>query len=363
MKIMIAANEDHTIYNMRRELVERLLQENEVYLILKYGVKLDKLIAQGCKFIEVCADSRGTNPRKDLQLLKIYEKILSEVKPDIVLTFTTKVNIYMGMACSKKKIPYITNVTGLGTALENPGLLQPVMIKMYKKAVKKSSCVFFQNEANKEFFIKHNMLKGKYDLLPGSGVNLEQYHYCKYPKDDVIVFLYAARIMKQKGIDLYLQVAEKILQKYDNVKFGVVGACNEEYIGVIKEYENRGIIQYYGVVDTISELLEKCNCLIHPSYYPEGISNVCLESSAVGRAVITTNRSGCRETVEHGVTGYICEMNNLDSLYEMVERFINLTQCQKESMGIAARKRVEKMFDRNIVISKYIEQIEMMESM
>lgn len=357
-KVLILVNRDFVLYNFRIELVERLINENfEVYICLPNGNKVQSMIDMGCKFIDIQIDRRGTNPIKDYKLLKKYKKIMKEISPDIVLAYTTKSCIYGGITAASLNIPYIINVSGLGTAVETPGPLQKLMIVLYKKAVKNAKCVFFQNKENQQFFEKRKMLSGRYQLIPGSGVNLEKFSLMDYPSDDIIEFLFVARVIKEKGIEEYLKMADIIHSHYSNTIFHVLGPCDGDYKKLLDDYETRGVIKYHGQVNDTREYLRNAHCTIHPSYYPEGISNVLLESEACGRPVITTNRSGCRETVDDGVTGFIFEPKNTQQLVDCVERFMKMSNEQRKVMGLAAREKVCKEFDRQIVIDAYMKEI------
>ena len=360
MNILILANNDMGLYNFRKELIEKLIKDNNhIYISLPNGNRVQDLVDLGCEFIDTDIDRRGTNLIKDFKLFKKYKKIIKDIKPDIVLTYTIKPNIYGGIACRVKKVPYICNITGLGTAAENKGAIQKLIIFLYKIALKNVKCCFVQNEENLKFMKEHKITKvEKYQLIPGSGVNLEKYKLLQYPnKNDKIKFIFISRIMKEKGIEQYLETAKRITEKYDNTEFCILGFCEQDYEKRIRKLEASGAIKYYGLQNDVIPYLENCSCLIHPSYYPEGMSNVLLEASSSGRPVITTNRSGCREIVEDGKTGYIVDIKNSEQLIKKVEEFINLQYEQKVKMGICAREKVEKEFDRNIVINAYMKEI------
>ena len=292
MKILILANNDLGLYNFRKELIQKLLElKNEVYISLPDGPKVKELEKMGCKYIETNIDRRGTNIIKDLKLLKRYVKIIRQVSPEIILTYTIKPNIYGGIASRLMKTIYIENITGLGTALENAGFVQKITKLLYKIALKKAQCIFVQNTENLKFMKKNIGYANKFKLIPGSGVNLEKFKLLEYPEEnDKIRFLFVSRIMKEKGIEQYLETAKYITNKYKNTEFHILGFCEQKYEQKLQELQKEGIIYYHGRQDDIIPYLRKASCLMHPSYYPEGMSNVCLEASASGRPVITTNR-------------------------------------------------------------------------
>ena len=358
-KILILANKDITLLYFRKELIEKLiLEKNEVTVCFPKSDKVPEFINMGCKFIDIEMDRRGTNPIKDISVIFNYIKIIKKIKPDIVLTFTIKPNLYGGIACQLKKIPYIANITGLGTALQKEGILKKITIFLYHIAFKKIKCCFMQNEDNMKVFEKYKIADDKRKLIPGSGVNLTKYKLLDYPKEtDNLEFLFIGRIMKEKGIDLYIETAKYIRNKYKNTRFHVIGYCEQDYENTLEDLQKQGIIIYHGKQDNMIAFYKLSCCTIHPTYYPEGMSNVLLESAASGRPVITTDKPGCREIVDNKVTGFIVKPQDLEDLKSTVEKFINMLYEEKVNMGLKGRKKVEKEFDRNIVINKYIDEI------
>ena len=223
--------------------------------------------------------------------------------------------------------------------------------------LKKASCVFLQNQDNADFINRKRIIKGKQKLIPGSGVNLNYYQVLDYPNDEIINFLFISRVMKQKGIDQYLDAARFIKSKYPNAEFHILGFCEDAYEDKLNEMRNEGIIQYHGMQSDLRDFHKISHCTIHPTYYPEGMSNVLLESAACGRPIITTNRSGCREIVDDGVNGYIVEQKNSQDLIDTIEKFLRLDYETKKQMGLAGRAKVQNEFDRNLVVDVYLEEV------
>lgn len=357
MRVLIIANADIGLYKFRKELLEELVKENEVYIALPKGEFYEDLLAIGCKYIITQLDRHGTNPVKELKTVFEYKKIIKRVKPEIVFTYTIKPNVYAGMACAALNIPYVANITGLGTAVENPGLMQVLTVNLYKYSLRKAQKVFFQNTENRDFFVKKGVVKKAYDLLPGSGVNLKNYMVTEYPNGPTVDFVFVSRIMKEKGIEQYLEAAKEIKARHSETRFHICGFCEQNYEQVLKDMSDEGIIIYHGLVKDMSAIYKQMSCTIHPTYYPEGLSNVLLESSASGRPIITTNRSGCREVVDDGINGYVVEEKNSKDLIEKIELFLEKSVEERKQMGIAGRKKVEKEFNRQIVIDKYLAEL------
>lgn len=354
MRILILANNDVGLYKFRKELLERLLTEHEVYISLPDGIYVKEMITMGCKFIETEFDRHGTNPLNELKLIVGYRKMIKKIQPDIVFTYTIKPNVYGGMACALQKVPYVVNITGLGTALENPGIMQKITLILYKLGISKAQKVFFQNAENQQFMLKNHVIKGDYDLLPGSGVNVSQYRILEYPNTETIDFVFIARVMKEKGIDQYLEAAEYITSKYKNTRFHICGACEQDYEQKLKDLQDKGVIYYHGLVKEMVEIHKISACTVHPTYYPEGLSNVLLESSACARPIITTGRAGCREVIDNGKNGFVVKEKNASDLIEKLEMFLSLPYEERKNMGLYGRKKVEHTFNRQIVIDKYL---------
>lgn len=359
-KIVAIISNDHVwTYNLRREIIQALLDDGySVTIIVGYGKKIDDLKEMGCDFIDIPLDRHGMNPFHEFSLIRKYHRALKELKPDVVLTYTIKPNIYGGYVCGKQKIPYIANITGLGTVVENKGFMQKVVMKMLRAGLAHASMVFFQNTENMKFLVKGKVIRGRYDILPGSGVNTTHFCVLPYPDDDAVHFVFISRIMKEKGIDQYLEAAAEIHKKYPQTCFHICGFCEQAYETKISELSQKGIIRYHGMVDDVREILKQTHCTVHPTYYPEGLSNVLLESSACARPIITTNRPGCREVIDDSINGFIVKEKDSADLIEKIEKFLLLSYEQKREMGLRGREKVEHEFDRNIVVEKYLKEIE-----
>ncbi|WP_219931033.1 glycosyltransferase family 4 protein [Fibrobacter succinogenes] len=371
------ANNSVGLYKFRKELLDALLaNKHEVFISVPNGDFIEDMQQMGCHFIETVISRHGTNPFTDIALTKKYCSIIKSVKPDIVFTYTIKPNVYGGIACQLYKLPYVANVTGLGTAVENGGILQKITLALYRVGLRKAKRVFFQNLENQDFMLKHKVVKSAYSLLPGSGVNLDRYTPLPYPEEtDGVHFVFISRIMREKGIEQYLDAAKYFKKKcvepveiqnsslrakrsYPQMFFHICGFCEPEYQGKLDEYKKNGIVFYHGMIRDIREILKNIHCTIHPSFYPEGISNVLLESCACARPIITTDRSGCCEVIEDEVNGFVVKQRDSEDLIQKIERFLALSNEQKMLMGRVGRAKVEHEFDRKIVIDAYMKEME-----
>jgi galacturonosyltransferase len=359
MKVALLGNDTTYTYNLRREIIKGLIEEGyEVDVFGELLLLQEELKALGCNLVEISTGRHGTNPLKDLKLLNSYICKLKQSKPDVVISYNIKPNVYGGMACKRLHIPYLPNITGLGTPVENPGPMQKLAIILYKIGVSGADCVFFQNEENHQFFVKHGMLgkKSRVNVLPGSGVSLETHPLLPYPEEGVTNFLFVARVLKEKGIDLFLAAARKYHS--DTVKFHICGMCDDEsYKQILAEEQEKGVVIYHGEQKDMRPFFEMCSCVFHPSYYPEGMSNVLLEGAASGRSLICADRAGCREVVDNGVTGFVVPVKDEEAVIKAVRKFLEMPWSERKKMGLAGRAKVEREFDRQIVVSEYLKEI------
>ena len=358
-RALVLANSIVGLYSFRKEVMKAIVDAGyELYISLPDDDERAKWFEGiGCHVIRTVFNRRGMNPVADFKLMLTYKRLIKQIKPVAVLTYTIKPNVYGGMACRLTKTPQIANMTGLGDSIENGGLLQKLTVTLYKIGIGKARRVFFQNPTNQKFCIKHGIADEHSIVLPGSGVNLF-YHACQeYPVDGTIRFLFIARLLKDKGTNEFFEMAKTIKVKHPNTEFQILGWVEGDYQQQLDSLVKEGVINYLGTTSDVRPYLKSVHCTVMPSYH-EGMSNVNLESAANGRPVITTNVPGCRETVDDGRTGYLVEAKSAESLINAVERFLSLPYNQKVLMGQLARKKVEHEFDRKIVIDAYMKEIE-----
>ncbi|CAM4523644.1 galacturonosyltransferase [Paenibacillus endophyticus] len=359
-KILILANHFITIYAFRKELVKELLQQNNKVILALPTSEDNKYFADmGCEIIETPLDRRGTNPFSDIKLLFQYVKIIRDMKPDIVLTYTIKPNTYGGIAARICGVKTIHTVTGLGSVYIQDMWQKNIAVFLNRIAFKLASKVVFLNEDNKEFYKQIKIISTKHDtmIVPGSGVNLDNFKYEIQQSSERITFTFVGRILKDKGIEEYLLAAKELVSKYNYVDFEVVGFVDEEkYIELLDKYEKEGIIKYFGKRNDIPSIMKKSSCIVLPSY-GEGRGTVLQEGAAVGRPLITCNTYGCKENVEEGYNGFLCKVADTESLKNTMMKFISLSKEEKELMGKRSREKAETEFDRKLVTRAYTKEI------
>lgn len=355
-KILILANSDMGLYKFRKELIDRLLSEGyEVHFSVPKGMYVKQLEEMGAIFNEQEFDRSTKNIFKEWYLFRAYKKLIIQTQPDIVLLYTLKPSLYAGYHCKKKHIPYIINITGLSPVLVDGSILGKVILKVYQIVLRCADMVFFQNRTQYNMF-KEKKLVNKCDLLPGSGVNVEENAYEAYRIYDKIRITYVGRLVPIKGISELLQVIDKITEKRKDIEFRIIGDCEKQYESIVKSLEKEGKLKYYGVQDDIHFYMKESNAIILPSH-AEGMSNVLLEAAACGRPVLASKIPGCQETFIEGESGLGFEKENAEDMEKTILRFCDLSEKAMEEMGKKGRKYVEENFSRNIIIEKYIKTI------
>lgn len=354
MKILILANNDVGLYQFRKELIEKLISQNEIYISLPYGDFIEALTQIGCHFIETPIDRRGMNPLRDSRLFLSYWKILKKLQPDLVITYTIKPNIYGGFASRLLRIPYAVNITGLGTAFQRDGLLRQIVTWMYHFSCRKAKVVFFENSENRRIFVEEKIVNEEQTcLLNGAGVNLSHYQVTDYPAGEETRFLFMGRVMKEKGIEELFTAMKRLVAQEIPCSLDILGGYEEDYKNLIEGYAAEGWLHYHGYQADVRPFIAQSHCFVLPSWH-EGMANTNLECAASGRPVITSNIHGCLEAVEDGVTGFLCEKQNADDLYRVMKQFSELPFEQRKAMGLSGRKRMETLFDKKQVVNTTI---------
>ena len=349
-RILILSDHSFMLWKFRKELIETLVASDmEVTVGVPLGSHIQDIKNLGCKLIDTPLDRRSTNPFRELALLRQYYRILKAEKPDMVLTYSTKPNIYGGWACRRLRIPYCTNVQGLSSAILKPSMTR-FMATLYRLGLKKAKTVFFENTGNAEYFRDRKIVpEQQQTVLPGAGINLTHYAFQPYPHNDPIRFLFVGHLTKDKGIDELLDAIKTLYDDCYEVRLDLIGFCDDDYKEQIDALHQAGIVFYHGFQEDPRPFYAKTDCVVLPSYH-EGMSNVLLEGAATGRPVITCFIPGCREIVEHEVTGLTCRPRDKYGLYEAMRIFASMPWEARREMGLAGRARMEAYFDKQIVV-------------
>ena len=323
-----------------------------------------RFAAHGIEFIAMPMDNKGTNPVKDSLLIFRFIQLFLKLKPDCILSYTPKCNIYGALAAGLLNIAIINNVSGLGTAFIQKNLITRIVKWLYIIALRKSAKIFFQNKDDLSLFIDKGLVKADLtDLLPGSGVDVNHFTPVEnsIPRDK-FVFLLVARMLKDKGIVEFVTATRLLKTQYPHIECQLLGFLDVKNSSAISSEEmqtwvDEGVVNYLGVSDSVIDFLRQADCVVLPSYR-EGTPRSLLEAASVGKPVITTDAVGCREVVDDGVNGFLCKLRSADDLKAKMEKMLLLPEAERLQMGRNGREKALKQFDEKIVINRYLELIE-----
>ncbi len=352
--ILILANSSGGLYDFRRELLEQLVQKYNITVGLPDKVKTSDLEELGCQVVYTPMNRRGINPKEDFKLIRAYRSLIKKTDPALVLTYTIKPNIYGGLICRLRHIPYLATITGLGSVFQQKGLLLKIVILLYRIGISKAACIFFQNKENQDIFHQYRISAQNIRLVSGSGVNIREHRMEPYPMREGFCFLYVGRVMREKGIEEFLEAAEALHN--EKTRFQIAGYCDEDYQETLDRLERRGVIEQLGFQPQVHELLAQASAVILPSYH-EGMSNVLQEASSTGRPVLASDISGCREIFTEGETGLGFRPRDSADLIRAIRQFMAIPLGERALMGRKAREKMGREFDRERVVRAYLEEI------
>jgi len=364
-KIAIISNVSWNLYNFRLSLMIAMRNAGyHVIAIAQHDEYSQKIIDEGFEFHSITLNSQGINPLQDMQTTMEFYKLFKELSPDFICNYTIKPNIYASLVARALNIKMINNIAGLGTLFINQGPITSIAKLLYKASQSKADRVFFQNRDDFKLFTDEGLVKrSSCDILPGSGVDTNRFRPQAKLQSEVIRFLHVSRMIWEKGIGEYVDAARIIKAKYPNIEFCLLGFLDVANPGAISrgqmnEWVEEGVINYLGVSDNVDEVISTADCVVLPSYYREGTPKTLLESASSAKPIITTDNVGCRDVVDHGVNGYLCEPRSAKDLADKIEMFLALSEEEKMIMGENSRKKVKNEFDEKIVIGKYLEVLE-----
>ena len=364
-KILISANTSWNICNFRTGLIGTLVEQGyEVVAAAPLDAYSPRLKEMGCRHLPMPMDNKGASPFSDFGLFLSYLRLLGRERPDIYLGYTIKPNVYGSLAAHWRYVPTVTNVSGLGTAFIHDSFLTGFVKALYRLSLRSSQTVFFQNEDDLNLFVDLKLVQPEQTaLVPGSGVDLEQFYPKKTvsPQSGAPCFLLSARLLWDKGVGEFVDAARIVKTRFPDARFQLLGFLDAENRtaipkATVDEWVREGIVEYLGVTDDVRPYIAASDCVVLPSYR-EGTPRTLLEAAAMAKPLITTDVPGCREVVDHGKNGFLCEVQNSADLAQKMLNFIDLCDEERIRMGQASRIKVEREFDENFVIQSYLETI------
>ena len=360
MKIAVVLNTSWNIYNFRKGLIQSLMDKgNQVITIAPKDHYTYKLMDMGCRHIPVKMDSRGASPFKDFLLILELYWIYKKIRPDVILHYTIKPNIYGTIAASLLRIPVINNVCGLGTMFLKDNLVSRVAITLYRIAFRFPKKIFFQNEDDKKLFLKKRIVAKKVcGLLPGSGINTEYFSPINNASNkNKFTFLLISRLIYDKGILEYIEAIDELKKQGVDAKFQILGNIDEKHkrgipSTTIQNWIETNQIEYLGSTEDVRAFIKNADCVVLPSYR-EGTPKTLLEAASMAKPIVATDVPGCNNVVKDGKNGYLCALKNSRDLADKMKKMYLQEPRMRENMGAFSRKYVKDKFDERIVIDKY----------
>lgn len=357
--LAIAANSSWNLLNFRRGLLQGLMQRGyRIAAIVPPGDGISQLQQIGVSVYQVPVSPRGLSPFSDLRLLLAYKKRLDDLAPAAFLGFTSKPNIYGSMAAHRAGIPVVANITGLGTGFLSGKTLEFIQSRLYRLALVNVRKVFFHNNDDRELFISRGLARSeRSEVIPGSGINLNHFEVQPPSGNKQPVFLFIGRFLKDKGIVEFVEAAKCVKKRWPSIRFQALGSAEPHPKSVpmesVRKWQDDGVVEFFGSAEDVRPFIAGADCVVLPSYR-EGLPRVLLEASAMGRAVIGSDVPGCRQVVENGITGFLCQARSASSLADAMMKFASLSADRWHSMGIKARRKAEEEFSERRVIDAYL---------
>lgn len=359
----MAANSSWNLVHFRKPIIETLLARGwRVVALAPDDGHTAAIRSLGVEFEAIRIDSSGTSIIRDARLFSDYVVALRRIGPDAFLGFTVKPNVYGSLAAALLGVRVINNISGLGTAFMQPGLLNAVVTSLYRLALRRSMRVFFQNRHDLELFVGNGLVRrSQAQLIPGSGIDLDRFRPSPPPSGGQFRFLFVGRLLRDKGLVEYAEAARLLRPAHPDVEFAVLGFAGSDNRSAVPmrevaRWQHEGIVTYLGESDDVRPHLESADCIVLPSYR-EGLPRALLEASAMARPMIATDVPGCRDVVTDGENGLLCQVRSAASLAKAMEAMLARSPGDRLAMGKAARRKVERDFDQARVVEAYVEAL------
>ena len=360
---MLASNSAWNLANFRKPVIEALVAAGyEVVAVAPADGQEAALTGMGASFVPISMRGAGTSPVEDLRLLLYYRKLIRRERPDFFLGYTAKPNIYGSMAANMAGARVIATISGLGSAFLKGGLLGRILMTLYRVALGRARAVMFQNPADRALFIDRRIVRAdQARLVAGSGIDLASFPATPLPSSEEFRFLLIARLLLDKGIAEFVDAARAVRARHPHARFQLLGGGGGDNPSAVpaadvEQWVSESIVEWLGAKDDVRPNIAAADCVVLPSYR-EGLPRSLLEGAAMGRPLIASDVPGCRDVIDDGVSGLLCEVRSACSLEAAMERMITMTPTALAAMGAAGRRKVETEFDQKLVVEAYLAEL------
>ena len=368
-RLLIVANSAWYIYNFRMSLIKALHQQGyEIYVLTPIDDYINFL--NDNDYIHYLPLKHLTRKRlnivKEALLIKELLGHYRSIQPDVVLHYTIKANLYGSMVASWLRIKSIVVIPGLGYTFTQSSKLKPLIKSLYRRILPYNEVVIFENHSDAKNFVAQGIISSeKAVVFKGCGVDTLHFSPMKArAKKEDRIFLFMGRLIREKGIEEFVSAARLVHKTYPDVQFWVIGHIDEDNPSAIPNdtflsWIAPDYMHYKGFKDDVREIIREVDCVVLPSYYPEGIPRVLQEAMSMEKAIITADTDGCREALTDRVNGYLCAPRDPNSLAAAMVKLLQLSETDLEIMGKAGRVKAIAEFDESITIKEYLKYINM----
>ena len=372
-RVVFAANTAWYLHNYYRNTLAAFRDAGwDVHVLCPGDANSRKLEALGCRHTELPLIPSSKNPFREARALTTFLRVYRALRPQVAFHFTVKCNLYGGFAASRLGIPHANNVAGLGSAFGREGWLNTAVGLVYGLTQRRSGRVFFQNPADMEFMRARGLVRDDQAvLLPGSGVDLEHFRPRPFvPARERLAtgaeaapgfrFVFAGRLLREKGLAELAEAMRSLRARGDDAHcdvYGFLDARDARYVtrAELAAWETEGLLRYAGPLEDVRAAYDTADCVVLPTYYREGIPKSLLEAAAMGKPLITTDQTGCREAVLDEYNGFLCKPRDARELALAMARMRDASPEARARLGANGRRLVESRFSEAHIIGKYLD--------
>lgn len=364
MKILLVSNTAWSLFNFRMNVIRSLqLSGFEVHVAAPADPFSQRLQEAGCTFHTISLDSKGKSVLHDFRSIRELRRLYERERPSIIINYTIKPVIYGLMAARPLRIPVISVITGLGSPFISRNLSARFIEALLRLTQRHAEVVFFLNRDDLREMVSRRVIQDdKARLLPSEGINLAHFRPVAPPGTGRITFLFAGRLLWEKGVGHFVEASRLVRQQRTDAVFQLLGPCDTHNASALTReqvgaWHDEGVIEYLGNTSDVRPYIAQADCVVLPSFYREGVPRILMEAAAMAKPVITTDMPGCRDVVDHNVSGLLCRANDPHDLAEKMLAFCRMEVDSRRNMGGQGRRKMEQEFDENFVIAQYREAI------